>query len=76
MFDKTDYSIFFEFIKNYSGNAFREIENQDHFMVRLNRILDKGRQFFYIADISRFQLLYTSPQIHNISGIEPDKFDL
>ena len=45
-------------------------------MIRFNRLLDKGRQFFYVADIPRFQLLYTSPQVLDIYGIEPEKFDL
>jgi DNA-binding CsgD family transcriptional regulator len=76
MLDKTDYRIFFEFIKNYSANGFREIENYDHFMVRLNRVLDSSRQFFYIADLTKLQLIYTSPQVADIFGLEPEKFDL
>jgi DNA-binding CsgD family transcriptional regulator len=76
MFEITDYSIFFEFIKKYSGYGFQGINNQEHFMVRLNMVLERGRQFFYVADIPRFQLLYTSPQVLDIYGIEPEKFDL
>ena len=76
MFINPDYNIFFEFIKNYSVKDFTGIKNQDHFMVRFNRVLDKRRQFFYVGDILRLQILYTSPQILDIYGIEPEKFDL
>ena len=63
MLKNTDYNIFFEFIKNYSVKDFTGIKNQDHFMIRLNRLLDKGRQFLYVGDILRLKILYTSPQI-------------
>jgi DNA-binding CsgD family transcriptional regulator len=76
MIEETDYSIFFEFIKNYSGNGFTRINNSDHFMVRLNRLLNKRQQFFYIADLIDFKLIYCSPQVFDIFGIAPEKFDL
>jgi DNA-binding CsgD family transcriptional regulator len=75
MIADTDYSIFFEFIKNYSGSGFREINNHDQIMVRLNRSLDSRRQFFYIADVLKLLILYTSPQVLDIFGIEPEKYD-
>jgi len=41
MFENIDYKKNFEFIKNYSVRDFTVIKNQDHFMIRLNRVLDK-----------------------------------
>lgn len=73
---KTDYNIFFEFIKRYSLNEFRDIDINDDFMVRLNNSLSLGRQFFYIGDVLKLKLLYTSPQVLDIFGIEPEKYDL
>ncbi|HWS23243.1 MAG TPA: hypothetical protein VN226_02270, partial [Anaerolineales bacterium] len=53
MIENKDYSIFFEFINKYSGNGFREVDNHDQFMSRLNTILSSRGQFFYIADITK-----------------------
>ncbi len=76
MFENTDYRIFFEFIKNYSGRGFANIDNQDQSIIRLNRILSRRRQFFYIADLLKFKILYTSPQILDIFGVSPEDYDL
>jgi DNA-binding NarL/FixJ family response regulator len=31
---------------------------------------------FYVADLIKLQILYTSPQVLDITGVEPEKFDL
>lgn len=75
MVENTDYTIFFDFIKNYSKGDFKEINNQDHFMIRLNSLLYSRRQYFYIADLIKFQILFASPQVLDMTGLEPEKFD-
>lgn len=74
--NKTDYKIFYEFITRYSWTEFRDINNDDEFMVRLNNSLTLSRQFFYIGDVLKLKLLYTSPQVLDILGIEPEDYDL
>jgi DNA-binding NarL/FixJ family response regulator len=44
-------------------------------MVRLNRMLSSRIQYFYIADLIKLQIFYTSPQVLDITGVEPEKFD-
>jgi DNA-binding CsgD family transcriptional regulator/PAS domain-containing protein len=76
MTENKDYKIFFEFINNYSASGFREIDNNDQFMGRLNTILSSRQQFFIITDVTNLQILYTSPQVFDIFGIEPEQFEL
>ena len=70
-----DYSNFYTFIDTYSGIGFKGIDNQNLFMQRLNKQLEYNQQFFFLADIIKLQILYTSPQVKSILGIEPEKLD-
>jgi len=70
-----DYQIFFSFIDAYSECGFKGINNLDSFMIKLNNQLGDNGQYFYIADLIKLQILYTSPQVKSILGIEPEKFD-
>jgi DNA-binding CsgD family transcriptional regulator len=45
-------------------------------MIRLNNILHHNKQFFYVADILKLKILYTSPQVYDLLGIEREKYDL
>jgi hypothetical protein len=76
MVKNTGYSIIFEFIRNYSGSDFRDINNHDHFMTRLNRVLHNARQFIWVSDISSLELKFTSQQVTDFFGIEPEKYNL
>jgi len=70
-----DYSLFFKFIDTYSDGGFKGIDNKDLFMKRLHKKLDSSHQFFFVADLLKFQILYTSPQIADILGIDPRQVD-
>lgn len=76
MLESTDYNLFLEFISNYNWCGFSTINDQDHLMIRLNNILRQNKQFFYIADLLKLKILYTSPQVYDLLGIEREKYDL
>jgi DNA-binding CsgD family transcriptional regulator len=73
--DTINYSLFLKFIDNYSGQGFKEINNQDPFMGRMNKTLNDSNQFLFVADLIKLQILHVSPQIFTLLGIEPEKVE-
>lgn len=67
-----DYSIFYEFIKKFMPNGFKEVNENDPVFLELNELLEANNQFFYIADIIQLKILWTSRQSKKIIGIEPE----
>lgn len=69
------YDHIFDFIDKYEEQGFDNIADQDPFIKTLNTEMDRHNQFFFIGDMLKYQILYTSPQIQNLYGISPDNFN-
>jgi len=69
------YNLFFEFFHRYEGSSFDSISNHEPFIKRLNETLDSNHQFFFVGDMLKYRIAYTSPQIKKLHGISPDSFD-
>lgn len=66
-----DYSIFYEFIKKFMPNGFKEVNENDPVFLELNELLEANNQFFYVADIIQMKVLYTSKRSKEMIGIDP-----
>lgn len=71
----TGYPIFNEFIDRYVPHGFMHIPRLDPFMVAMEEKLRNSNQFFYIADLIKIRILFTSWGSQNIIGVSPDQVD-
>jgi DNA-binding CsgD family transcriptional regulator len=70
-----DYKVFFTFIEHYLPYGFTTINPDDPDILRLERLLHQNNQFFFIGDIIRLKVLFTSKGSKDLFGIEPFNFD-
>lgn len=70
-----DYKIFFNFIGHYLPYGFTTVKSDDPEMVKLESLLKQNKQFFFIGDIIRLKVLFTSQGSYDLLGIEPGNFD-
>jgi DNA-binding CsgD family transcriptional regulator len=68
--DYLNYDLFFKFIKAYSPTGFNEINPDDPLVLELNERLVKHKQFFFVGDMMRIKILYTSKGCLEMTGIE------
>jgi len=67
------YSLFRKFIQTYSPNAFMSIDPANPLMIELEEMMENNNQFFFVGDIVKMQIIYTSKRSIQIMGIEPDE---
>jgi DNA-binding CsgD family transcriptional regulator len=72
---QTDYSLFLNIIDFYQPQGFTHIEDTDDLMFELNTTMEKNRQFFYIADMLKLQILYTSQSFEQVLGFPCKEMD-
>jgi DNA-binding CsgD family transcriptional regulator len=70
--DSEDYALFHRFIETYTPSGFLEIGLNDPLIIKLEEIMEKNDQFFYIADIIQMRVLFTSRRSKAMIGIEPE----
>ena len=66
------YSLFLDFIENYSAFRFRHIDDRTPLMLNLSEKMEKHNQFFYVGDMIKMQVLYTSKRSLDMIGVWPD----
>ena len=72
---KNYFDIFLKFIDTYIDTGFSEINEADPIVVHLDKLMEQNRQYFYIGDMLRFDLVYTSKGSVDILGIKPEDMD-
>jgi DNA-binding CsgD family transcriptional regulator len=75
MIISADYSIFHQFIERYHPQRFEHISRLDPFMIDMEEELRNNRQFFYIADLIKVRILFTSWGSNTIIGLSPEQVD-
>jgi DNA-binding CsgD family transcriptional regulator len=70
-----DYIVFHNFIEKYLPQGFEHISRLDPFMIDMEEKLRSGNQFFYIADLLKVRLLFTSWGSTRMLGIPPEQVD-
>lgn len=68
-----NYGLFFRFINTFLPTGFKGINRQDPLLLELEAMTENNRQFFYIADVIKVQILFTSKRSAQMVGTEPDK---
>jgi DNA-binding CsgD family transcriptional regulator len=70
-----DYSIFFDFIRNYLPHGFLSIQRNDPFILSIEESLQQRRQFFFIGDIIQLKIIFTSSGSTDLLGVHPEQLD-
>lgn len=73
--EQQDYSLFFKFIDKYCLEGFSTIKESDSLMQELEELMDINNQFFFLADLLKFKILYTSKRSLDLIGFAPKDFD-
>jgi len=69
--ESKSYNLFFKFIEAYSPTGFLGIDRDDRLIPELEELTENTRQFFFVADIVRMEILYTSFGSLQVIGIPP-----
>jgi hypothetical protein len=70
------YDLFFRFIDAYCSQGFQGIKQDDPVMVGLEEMMERNKQFFYIADLLEIKVIYTSSRSKEMIGVEPEDLNL
>jgi len=70
-----DYIVFQNFIEKYLSQGFDHISRLDPFMVDMEEKLRISNQFFYIADLLKIKILFSSWGSIKMLGISPEQID-
>jgi len=66
-----NYNLFFKFLETYSPMGFKEINPLDPLVLELEKLMNKNKQFIYVADLIQMKVLFTSKLSTNMIGVEP-----
>jgi DNA-binding CsgD family transcriptional regulator len=69
-----NYDLFFRFIKTYLPVGFEGINRKDSLLLELEQFCEENNQFFFIGDMIKFKLLFTSEGCLNLFGIRTEDF--
>ena len=64
-----NYDLYFQFIKAYEKNGFKNINRNDSLILELEELTSKNKQFFFIADLLKGQIIYTSKRSKDMFGL-------
>lgn len=68
---KNYYSLFLDFIENYSIFRFKYIDDRTPLMSKLAEEMEIHNQFFYVADMINMQVLYATKRSLDMIGVWP-----
>jgi len=71
--DPKSYSLFFKFIETYSPSGFLGINPDEPLMIELEELMENNNQFFFVGDIVKMKIYYTSKRSIQLLGILPDE---
>jgi DNA-binding CsgD family transcriptional regulator len=69
------YSLFLKFIETYLVSGFKDINIEDPLVVELEKMTGKNNQFFYLADMIKWEVLFTSKRCIDMMGIQPENLN-
>lgn len=72
MTDSQEYSLFLQFLETYRQKGFKDILATDPLMIKLEKLMEKNNQFFYIADAINMKILFTSKRSIEMIGVESE----
>ena len=69
-----NYDLFFRFIKTYLPVGFEGINRKDSLLLELEQVTEENKQFFFIGDLLKVKVLFTSEGCFNLFGIKAEDF--
>jgi DNA-binding CsgD family transcriptional regulator len=69
----TSYNLFLKFLETYTPVGFLGIDPNDQLLVELEEMMEANNQFYYVADLIKLKILYTSKRSFQMIGIEPEE---
>jgi hypothetical protein len=73
MTDNQDYSLFLKFIDTFLPVGYEGIDRNDPLLQQLEILMEDNDQFFYVADIIRLKVIFTSNRSIKMIGIKPEE---
>ena len=71
--DSYSYDLFLKFIQTYSPTGFKGINSADPLLAELEELMEKNSQFFFVGDLLKMQIIYTSKKSIQMIGIKPEE---
>jgi DNA-binding CsgD family transcriptional regulator len=70
-----NYNLFFEFIDAFLPGGFTEIDQQNPVLQKIEKMTEANDQFFFISDLLKVKILYTSQRSIEMIGIKSKDVD-
>lgn len=70
MKDYQDYSLFHDFIDTFSPISFNGIDVNHPVVLELEKLTEKNKQFYFLADLLQGKILFSSKCSKNLVGVE------
>jgi len=70
--ENRSYELFFKFIQTYLPVGFKGIDRHDPLVLELEEMMEANNQFFFVVDMVRVKIEFTSQRSSRMLGIEPD----
>lgn len=67
-----DYRIFQQFIDTYISRRFASIRRHYPLILEMEELMRARKQFFYVGDLIRIRILFTSQNSRDMIGVDPD----
>ena len=64
------YDLFAEFINIYTPIGFNSINKNEPLMLKMEEMMEKNNQYFFIGDILQGKILFTSKRSIDLIGVE------
>lgn len=70
-----NYDLFSEFIKTYSPTGFNNIDKNGPLMRKMEDMMEKNNQYFFIADVLESKIIFTSKRSIDLIGVESSELN-
>ena len=67
-----NYDLFLKFFEAYAPVGFKGINPADPLMVKLENMMEINNQFFYVGDLPKMEIIFTSKRSTQMIGIKPE----
>lgn len=70
--EQKNYDLYLEFLERYKSNGYTDINRHDPLIKDLEKMNATNKQFFYLADLLKLKILFTSTGCLPLIGVEPE----
>jgi len=73
--DTGQYDLYFRFIETFLPAGFKNIDRNDSLVLEVEEMTESNNQFFFVVDMLRLKVEFTSQGCRKMLGIEPGEFN-